>query len=791
MTKFAVVDLEATDAHLSQNKIIQVGIVILDGEKVIQKYSSNVNPHEELAPIISELTGLTDEVLSVAPDFSEIAEEISLMLEGTVFVAHNVKFDYNLLKKSLNECGIDFDLPSIDTVELSRVFFPDFEKYSLEYLSEKLDLTHDNPHEAFSDAYATAKLLIQIQNKIKSLPRVVVGEILRHAGNLIYETQLVIKEIFDQMDENINGYIIRQNIATKKVSFEEENRNLSKTFEENMERINLSVREKQAKVVSIFEDKLDNPKVSFIQAQTGVGKTYAYLLGLLEQDKKIVISTSTKVLQEQIMVNHAKEFREEFGINISKFLGFKNYIKIEEFVKTLPNTQSGINQEIFKMKVLVWLCQTETGELSELSPIMTSQDYLNEIAHDGNYNQLSMFFEQDFLRLAHQKLQHSSAVVINHALMVEKMKNEPEFFAERVLVVDETQQLFGVLESVQEETIDLEFLNDELALIDSFTSSQPESNLKKRLKESLNYHINYLPDSKSKVLLDAEELGLKDLVDFLSNTDESFLWKTDNILHKSPKDFLDFAHLNPQYLKTFLIGATLSMSDSDRRIPELLGFEDYTFDELPSSQAHNQEILIATDGPNIGNMSNTTFAEYIKDNLLDLAEFDMPILVLLTAKDLLKKTSELLMQNGVNHLAQGIHGTPSQIKKRFDDGKSQILLGLNSFWEGVDFDKQDEIIVVIPRLPFSTPDDILIKKYAERFDNPFYDFNVPMTTLRLRQALGRVNRRPEQKSAIVILDKRIAGKNYGKKMTASLVEAAPIIFDEINGIKRQIVNFLV
>lgn len=67
-------------------------------------------------------------------------------------------------------------------------------------------------------------------------------------------------------------------------------------------------------------------------------------------------------------------------------------------------------------------------------------------------------------------------------------------------------------------------------------------------------------------------------------------------------------------------------------------------------------------------------------------------------------------------------------------------------------------------LPFATPDDILTKKYAQKFENPFYDFNVPMATLKLRQAIGRVNRRKNQYSSIVVLDKRLAGKSYAKRM---------------------------
>lgn len=77
----------------------------------------------------------------------------------------------------------------VDTVDLARVFYPTFEKYGLESLSEKLDLAHDHPHAAVSDAYATAELLLKIEAKIQKLPRSVLEELLRHSDNLLFESK--------------------------------------------------------------------------------------------------------------------------------------------------------------------------------------------------------------------------------------------------------------------------------------------------------------------------------------------------------------------------------------------------------------------------------------------------------------------------------------------------------------------------------------------------------------------------------------------------------------------------
>ncbi len=102
MTRYAVVDLEATDAHSSENKIIQIGIVLVEDGEIVETFSTEVNPHEPLLPRISELTGLSDKQLKTAPEFSEVAAKVRELLTDSVFVAHNARFDYGLLEKKFS-----------------------------------------------------------------------------------------------------------------------------------------------------------------------------------------------------------------------------------------------------------------------------------------------------------------------------------------------------------------------------------------------------------------------------------------------------------------------------------------------------------------------------------------------------------------------------------------------------------------------------------------------------------------------------------------------------------------
>ena len=790
MTRYAVVDLEATDAHSSENKIIQIGIALVEGGKIVETYSTEVNPHEPLLPRISELTGLSDKQLKSAPDFSEVASEVRKLLTDSVFVAHNARFDYGLLEKSFLNAGLEFnEMLRVDTVDLARVFYPTFEKYGLEALSEKLDLAHDHPHAAVSDAYATAELLIRIEKKIQKLPRSVLEELLRHSDNLLFESKSFLQEQLDKTKIRPAAFKVVHNIATRKfkssVSKKNSVANLSANFSENISKLGLASRSKQEKLAHLMETELTHLQASFIEAPTGLGKTYGYLLPLVA-GQRIVVSTATKVLQKQLVNDVAPKLAETFGLKMAKIVGTKNYISLRKFSELLLNNTDGKNFEIFKMKILIWLTETKTGELDEISKVMTNDDYFDGIRHDGYVNTKHFHYEQDFWLRAQKEAEQAEIKVVNHAYLIERLADYPETFLEnRVLVVDEAQQLFPIMENAGQKSIKI---TDELLKIDSESSENPQ--LTKRLQESLVFQLNKKELDLSKIKIDADELGLTELSALLE-ADNQIVWRENDILYSSDQDFYNFERLIPKETKLFMLGATLSLSKDKPSFPELLGFKDYRFFKIEGSQATNQELLTMADAPNIKNVSLIDYADYTTDTIAELAKLNLPIVVLFTSKMSLTFVAEKLSAEGFDILAQDINGSPAQIKKKFDKGEGKILLGLGSFWEGVDFDKQNQVILVIPRLPFATPDDILTKKYAKKFENPFYDFNVPMATLKMRQAIGRVNRRKNQYSSIVVLDKRLGGKSYAKRMRKNLSEALPVkmlsLLDTISEIK----NFLI
>ena len=123
---------------------------------------------------------------------------------------------------------------------------------------------------------------------------------------------------------------------------------------------------------------------------------------------------------------------------------------------------------------------------------------------------------------------------------------------------------------------------------------------------------------------------------------------------------------------------------------------------------------------------------------------------------------------GIAVLAQGVDGTPAQLMRRFLDDPQSLLLGTASFWEGVDLPGESLQVLLVTRLPFSVPTEPVFSARSELYEDPFYEYAVPMAVLRLRQGFGRLIRTKTDRGVAVILDHRIVSRRYGKAFLDSL-----------------------
>tara|TARA_B100000809_G_scaffold632_2_gene719 strand:- start:1656 stop:3020 length:1365 start_codon:yes stop_codon:yes gene_type:complete len=156
---YAIVDIETSGFGGSPNKITEISIFLFDGNKVIDEFTTLVNPECSIPSYITGLTAITNEMVAEAPKFYEIAKDILTITRDAIFVAHNVNFDYGLIRKEFKELGGEFRRKKLCTVRLSRKSFPGYKSYSLGNICAELAIPINGRHRARGDAEATVELL--------------------------------------------------------------------------------------------------------------------------------------------------------------------------------------------------------------------------------------------------------------------------------------------------------------------------------------------------------------------------------------------------------------------------------------------------------------------------------------------------------------------------------------------------------------------------------------------------------------------------------------------------------
>lgn len=156
--KYAIIDIETTGGLVKRDKITEIAIVLHDGTQIIDRFESLVNPERSIPEYVSRMTGITEEMVSVAPKFYEIAKKIVQMTEGAVFVAHNARFDYSFIREEFQRLGYTYSRRQLCTVRLARQTFPELPKFGLDALIRHFGIHVENRHRAMGDTLATTKV---------------------------------------------------------------------------------------------------------------------------------------------------------------------------------------------------------------------------------------------------------------------------------------------------------------------------------------------------------------------------------------------------------------------------------------------------------------------------------------------------------------------------------------------------------------------------------------------------------------------------------------------------------
>lgn len=198
------VDLETSGASIHHDRIIEIGILRVEDNKIVGSFNSLVDPQVPIPEEIFQLTGISKIELEKAPSFYQMMDQIQDLLKDAVFVAHNVRFDYCFLKRELSRYEIDFSPKQLCTVKLSRLLYPQFRHHNLDSVIERTGIVCKSRHRAFDDAQVLWEFY-QIVNKQFS------SEVVEKAIDKILKKPTVPMKIphdsLDKLPENPGVYI--------------------------------------------------------------------------------------------------------------------------------------------------------------------------------------------------------------------------------------------------------------------------------------------------------------------------------------------------------------------------------------------------------------------------------------------------------------------------------------------------------------------------------------------------------------------------------------------------------
>lgn len=471
--RFVIIDLETTgNVPKKGDRIIQLGMAVVEDGSIVKRFASFFNPEQPIPLFIQQLTNIDEQTVEGAPLFADKADEITAMMEGAYFVAHNVDFDLPFLQAELERAGWPpFTGPTIDTVELARIVLPTAESYKLGDLAKQLGLRHDRPHQADSDAEVTAKLFIALLERLGRLPLVTLEQLRRLAHHLksdIYSLlDLVITEKQKEapMDNTIALYrgIALKKPASKPESGDDEKRLASVSFAAFYEQApslplpGYKRREGQWEMMQLVYEALSTSQHALIEAGTGLGKSLAYFIPAAffacERQERVVISTHTLQLQEQLIRRDLSVLRQVVPppLRVAVLKGKQNYLSLDKFASFLPEPCDTYDAALLKCQMLVWLLETDSGDLDELNVSSGARLLLSALAigeeEDGGRHH---FFAQ-----AKRRAEQADIVITNHAFLLHDLTaSTPLLPPFRHLIIDEAHRLEDIAARYFGERID-------------------------------------------------------------------------------------------------------------------------------------------------------------------------------------------------------------------------------------------------------------------------------------------------------------------------------------------------
>ncbi|RKZ28599.1 hypothetical protein DRQ29_01630, partial [bacterium] len=438
-------DLETTGLDPSSDSIIEIGAVKLLPDGSFEKFDKLVNPHRPVPFFVMQLTGIDNAMLENAPPIEDALADFLEFIGDSALIAHNAPFDWNFSNEKLNKIGKpQLTNPIIDTLPLIRIMYPNAINHQLETMAGLFGYNLTKAHRAVNDADATLfsaikiwETILALDDKIFDRLEFIIGhsnqnEILKIWGDARKARLLT---HYDK-PETVEKYILDLTNEfgeppSEKIEFEPDEvmHYFDKNSPLNSAMDNFKYRPQQTDMAKFVMDTLVNGKLTMVEAGTGVGKSFAYLIPSLywgaANGEKIVVSTYTKALQEQLFFYDIPILEQNLPFDFKAILlkGKGNYIcllRAERYLKN-PSLLSFREREGI-LYIANWLANTNSGDISENSAFMNSRQFhlWEKIRADGHtcIGRKCPYYNDCFVYKIRKKVQESQVIVVNHALLL-------------------------------------------------------------------------------------------------------------------------------------------------------------------------------------------------------------------------------------------------------------------------------------------------------------------------------------------------------------------------------------
>ena len=477
--EFVAVDLETTGLDPSTNRIIEIGAVRFGRDGVVDRFQTLVRPGVPIPPGIRLMTSITDEDVRDAPPPARAVSEFAVFAGGRPLVGHNVAFDLGFL----GEAGAPMPGPSFDTYELASVLLPTSDRLDLASLAAALGVDLDQHHRALPDAEATAEVMLRLLDRIDALS----SRALRDLASLAARARWALTPLFEDALAARAGEAPAAAGSTPSTFGRPAPTPLPPPLrldthgepetvgDEDVERLfaeagrspdllpRFEARTGQAAMARAVAANIAHGGHLAVEAGTGTGKSLAYLLPALlhalRNDDRVVVSTQTLNLQEQLAardlpaaaaVVERAEGVAQGSLRAAVLKGRANYLCLERWTQAIEATDELSPAEARVLgRVAVWLDATERGEVSELYLRNDERPSWQALSADSNdcLARRCAFVREGscFLQRARAEAAAAHVVVVNHALLLANAASDDQVLPPyHHLVVDEAHRLEAV-----------------------------------------------------------------------------------------------------------------------------------------------------------------------------------------------------------------------------------------------------------------------------------------------------------------------------------------------------------